>query len=86
MSAERIRLRYDGPALAGHQMDVAHLAPALLAVGDICKIANRKFNADKASVQVLVSVDLDHKCFEISFDLVQTLWSHALSSRRRQDK
>lgn len=39
-------IRYDGPALSEHDMDVQDLAPALLALADIIQIANRKFNGD----------------------------------------
>lgn len=77
MSSDHIRLRYDGPALAGHSIDVDDLAPALLALGDLCKIANNKFNGDRAAVKVLVNADLEQNCFEISIQLVQTLLEQA---------
>ena len=31
----RTRIRYDGPALVSHEMDVQDLAPALLAMAEI---------------------------------------------------
>jgi hypothetical protein len=37
MSKIAFQLRYDGPALSEHGMDVADLAPALLALGDLIK-------------------------------------------------
>lgn len=73
MSTDKVRLRYDGPALADHSIDVSDLAPALLALADICKIANRKFNGERASVKVLVNADLDQNCFEVWLQLAQTL-------------
>jgi len=73
MATEIIRIRYDGPALTGHSMDVNHLAPALLAIGDLCTLANRKFNEDRASLQVMVRADLENNCFEFGIELVQTI-------------
>lgn len=52
MKSEIVRIRYDGPALEGHAIDVNHLAPALLALGDICTLANRKFNNDRTSIKL----------------------------------
>lgn len=78
MPRTHIRMRYDGPAVASHRMDVADLAPALLALGELCKLANRKFNGDRAAVRVLIHADAEHQCFELGFDLVQSLWTQAL--------
>ncbi len=77
MSSEKVRIRYDGPALAGHSIDVDDLAPALLAIGELCKLANKKFNGDRAAVKVLVNADLDQSCFELNLELVQSLFDHA---------
>jgi len=65
-------IRYDGPALADHEMDVQDLAPALLALADIAKIANQKFNGDRASIRVLVNADTEQKCFQLDLSLVQS--------------
>lgn len=70
-------IKYDGPALADHAMDVAHLAPALLALSDLVKEANRYANGDRAGVKVLVSADLEQKCFELDVHLVMTIWEQA---------
>jgi len=57
-------------------MDVADLAPALVALSDLCKLANRKFNGDKAAVQVLIGTDVEHKCFQFDLHVVQSIWDH----------
>ena len=58
-------VRYDGPALAEHSMDVADLALALIGLSEIVKIYNKKFNGDRSAVKVLVKVDTEQKCFSI---------------------
>lgn len=65
-------IRYDGPALAGHEMDVQDLAPALLALAEIAKIANKQLNGDRASIRVLVNADTEQKCFQVDLSLVQS--------------
>lgn len=70
-------IRYDGPALADHLMDVQDLAPALLALGDIIQIANRKFNGDAADIRVLVNADVEQRCFQIDLSLVQSVLEQA---------
>jgi len=69
----RTTIRYDGPALAGHEMDVQDLAPALLALADIIQIANKKFNGDGADMRVLVNADVEQRCFQIDLSLVQSV-------------
>jgi hypothetical protein len=73
----RTTIRYDGPALAGHEMDVQDLAPALLALADLIQIANQKFNGGHASMKVLVNADVEQKCFMIDISLVQTFLEQA---------
>ena len=72
-----ITIRYDGADLAGHQMDVSDLAPALLGLSDIFKIANTKYNGDRASIRVLISTDIEHQCFQFDIHIVQSLWDQA---------
>lgn len=67
-------IRYDGPALAEHEMDVHELAPALLALGELCRTANQIYNGDSATVRVLVRADVDQKCFQLQIELVQSLY------------
>ncbi|GAB7550698.1 hypothetical protein NRB_01920 [Novosphingobium sp. 11B] len=75
----RTTIRYDGPALAGHEMDVQDLAPALLALADVIQIANRKFNGNEASIKVLVNADVEQRCFMIDVSLVQSFLDQAKS-------
>lgn len=67
-------IKFDGPALAGKSMDVAQLAPSLLALSDLVKDANRLANGDRAAIRVLVNADLAQRCFELNVELVQTIW------------
>ena len=69
-------VRYDGPALAEHSMDVADLAPALLGLSEIVKIANKKFNGDRSAVKVLVNVDREQRCFQCDIQITQGLFHH----------
>lgn len=73
----RTTIRYDGPALAGHDMDVQDLAPALLALADLIQIANQKFNGSHANIQVLVNADVEQRCFMIDISLVQSFLDQA---------
>lgn len=74
MNRARAIIRYDGPALAGHEMDVRELAPALLALEELCRTANEIFNGNNASVRLVVRADVDQKCFQLQIDLVQTIF------------
>jgi hypothetical protein len=73
----RTSIRYDGPALAGHEMDVQDLAPALLALADIIQLANKKFNGTETSMKVLVNADVEQRCFMIDVSLVQSFLDQA---------
>lgn len=73
----RTTIRYDGPALGGHEMDVQDLAPALLALADIIQLANRKFNGTEADIKVLVNADVEQRCFMIDISLVQSFLDQA---------
>jgi hypothetical protein len=67
------QVAYDG-AGDTHDMDVQILAPALLAFGDIIRTANAEINGDRSKVRLLVTSDFEHKCFNINFQLVMTLY------------
>ncbi|MEX0583968.1 MAG: hypothetical protein WD185_09880 [Sneathiella sp.] len=67
-------IKFDGPLLENHTMDVAHLAPALIALSDVIKETNRKFNGERSDVKLLVNANLEQHCFELSLQLAQTIW------------
>ncbi|MHB8423933.1 MAG: hypothetical protein ACYDB9_02085 [Gammaproteobacteria bacterium] len=85
MSASTVTIRYEGPILAGHQMDVADLAPALIGLSDLCKLANSKFNGDRAAIKVLIATDLEHKCFQFNLHIAQTIWDHTKAFLNNQN-
>lgn len=66
-------VRYDGPALQDHQMDVQELAPALLALAEMIQLANKKFNGDAATMKVLVKADVEQQCFQLDIHIVQSI-------------
>ncbi|WP_022704423.1 hypothetical protein [Pseudorhodobacter ferrugineus] len=70
-------IKYDGPALADKSMDVAHLAPALLALSDLVKEANRYANGDRAAARIYVNADVEQKCFELDVSVALTIWEQA---------
>lgn len=63
MSEATFKVKYDGPALAQHAMDVRDLAPTLLSTGDICRDANRQVNGDSSKVDVLINPEADQGSF-----------------------
>lgn len=67
----RATIAYDGPALANGAMDVRDLAPALLALGQLCQTANAAMNGDAATVSTFVRSDMKHGSFEVSIELAQ---------------
>ena len=73
-SRATFQIAYDGPALTGHSMDVQQLGPALLSVGDLCREASAViYGPDAPNVNVYVRANFEEGCFDITFDLVQTL-------------
>lgn len=73
MSTASIEVAYDGPALANGTMDVRELAPALLAIGELCQDANKILNGDQAQVSINVKSDFESGSFHINLEVVQLL-------------
>src|SRR5664279_5444942 len=73
VSRHAFQVAYHGTDADDHSMDVEALAPALLAFGKLIRESNAQINGDRAKVKVLVTSDFEHKCFNISFEVIQTL-------------
>lgn len=78
VSRKSFSVAYDGPNRADdHTIDVDVLAPALLAFGRLVREANKEANGKAATARVLVVSDFEHKCFNVNFDVVLTLYEQA---------
>jgi hypothetical protein len=76
VSRRVFQVAYHGEDADYHSMDVDVLAPALTAYGKLIRESNFQINGDKAKVKVFVASDFEHKCFQITFELVQTIIHH----------
>lgn len=74
MTRATFSLTYGGQDVDDHGMDVAELAPALLALGDLLKAANVLVNGEKSDVTLRVMADFEHKCFNVNLELVQSIY------------
>jgi hypothetical protein len=70
---KKFQIAYLGDVADDHAMDVEALAPALLGFGRLMRAVNADLNKDQAKVKVLVESDFEDKCFNINFELVQTI-------------
>ena len=66
-------IKYDGPALASHQMDVRELAPALIALSDLLETANKAAYPDAPEVRVKVNGDFKGGSFGIDLIAIQSV-------------
>lgn len=85
MATTEIQVAYDSEDQSVHTMDVEQLGPSLIALGTLCKRANAILNGDRATVRVLVESDFEHKCFLISFQIVQDIYSQVQSLLHNHD-
>jgi len=79
MSGGQAIIRYDGPILADHKMDVEDIAPAMLALAELCKRANAIANGDRASVKLLIDLDTEQHCAQFGVQIIQTFLDQAKS-------
>ena len=70
-------IAFDGPSVEDGTMDVRDLAPALLALGDVCQEANRILNGDRAKLSVRVHADVPRGSFVVHLALVQSIVEQA---------
>jgi hypothetical protein len=79
MSRHEFQVAYDGFVGSEHAMDVQELAPALLSFGRLIREANLQLNGKNATVKVLVVSDFEHKCFNINFEVIQSILDRVVS-------
>jgi len=82
VSRHEFSIAYDGTALVDtgdHSIDVQTLAPALLAFGRLIREATAEANGKKSTAKVLVVSDFEHRCFNINFEVVVSLYQQIQS-------
>lgn len=63
------RITYDGPALTQHEMDVRDLAPALLALADLCEASSEVLYGNRAHPAIRVRASFRTGSFGIDLTL-----------------
>lgn len=80
MSASiQFSIKYDGPALASHEMDVRELAPALLALSSLLEDSNRALNGDRPEIRVNVKGNFQSGSFKIDLAAALTMKEQLVS-------
>ena len=72
-------IKYDGPVLATHQMDVRDLVPALIALSSLLEEANRALYPDSAEVRVNVNGSFKGGSFGVDFVALQSIKDQIVS-------
>jgi hypothetical protein len=72
-------IKYDGPALANHQMDVRDLAPALIALSTLLEEANRTLYPNAAEVRVNVNGTFKSGSFGVDVVALQSMTEQIVS-------
>lgn len=72
-------IKYDGPALESHQMDVRELAPALIALSNMLEEANKVAFPDSASVKVNVQGNFKGGSFGVDLFAIQSITDQIVS-------
>ncbi|MBL1437697.1 MAG: hypothetical protein COB08_016025 [Rhodobacteraceae bacterium] len=79
-SRKAFSIAYSGKnKLQDHSISFEILAPALLAYEKLLREANREISGKKSSGKLMVVSDFEHKCFNINFEYVLTLYDQAQS-------
>lgn len=72
-STVHFSIKYDGPALADHQMDVRELAPALIALSGLLEEASQAAFPESSEVRVQVKGNFKGGSFGVDFIALQTI-------------
>lgn len=80
MSASiQFSIKYDGPALKTHEMDVRELAPALLALSSLLEESSRALHGDKPEIRVHVKGNFQSGSFKIDLSAALTFKEQLVS-------
>ncbi len=77
ISEEGLRIRFEGPALDNHAMDVSVLGPSLTGLGELMRESNRTLNGGYVGLKVMLSADVEANCVTLDFTLLQDLCDNA---------
>lgn len=72
MDSVHFSIKYDGPALKDHQMDVRELAPALIALSELLESANKIITPHAPEIRVNVKGNFKAGSFHIDLTAVQS--------------
>ncbi|CAN7679625.1 hypothetical protein LJR039_005444 [Pseudorhodoferax sp. LjRoot39] len=72
-------IKYDGPALVTHQMDVRELAPALIGLSELLEHANKAAFPDAAPVRINVQGTFKGGSFGVDLIAVQNIGQQIMS-------
>ena len=78
-TAVHFSIKYDGPALVNHQMDVRDLAPALIALSNLLEEASKAAYPDSSEVRVQVKGNFKSGSFGVDFIALQTIGQQIVS-------
>ena len=81
----RFHIVYDGLALITNEIDVRDLAPALLAVSDVIREANKTLNGERTSIAVKVKGSFKAGSFGIDLTVAQDFFSNLLNFAKKED-
>lgn len=79
MKREKLRIRFDGPALDSHTIDVGILGKSLTGLGELLKHANKVVNDDKVDVRVEMKADIEANCVTMDFAVVMSFYEAIVS-------
>jgi len=58
-------------------MDVTLLGPSIMALGQLCKEANKVANGERTAVRVVIHADVKGNCVTLRLEVIQSIWNAA---------